>query len=64
MSITTLGFSVGLAVGPLIAGFLVVYFLALPFLVAAASCVAGAWVVYRFTPETVRRNRTGSLKNS
>lgn len=58
MSIATLGFSLGLAVGPLLAGFLVVYFFALPFLVAAGLCIASAWVVYRFTPETVRHGET------
>ncbi len=54
MSITTLGFSVGMAIGPLLAGFLVLDFFALPFLVGAALCLAAAWIVYRFTPETVR----------
>lgn len=54
LSITTMGFSLGMAVGPLIAGFLVTYFFALPFVVAAGLCLAGVWVVHRYTPETVK----------
>lgn len=62
MSITTLGFSVGMAVGPLLGGFLVGYFFALPFIVAGAVCVFGAWVVYQFTPETVRRGHADASR--
>jgi MFS family permease len=55
LSITTMGFSVGLGVGPLLAGYLVLYFFQLPFIVGGVLCVLGAWVILRFTPETVGR---------
>ncbi len=42
-----------MAVGPLLAGWLAVYFFALPFLIGSAMCQAGAAFIYRFTPETV-----------
>lgn len=64
MSVTTLGFSLGMAVGPLLAGFLVGESFALPFLLAGALCGAAAWVVYRFTPETVRHGRTAGAARS
>ena len=53
MSITTVGFSVGMAIGPLLAGILVLYFFALPFVGGAVLCLAGAAVVFRFAPETI-----------
>lgn len=56
MSAATMGFTLGLAIGPLLAGWLVRYFFELPFIVSAAMCVASAAVIYRFVPETVRRS--------
>lgn len=58
MGVITMGFSLGIAVGPLISGVLAIVFFDLPFLVAALMSLGGAWVVYRFVPETVSR-RTG-----
>ncbi len=53
MSIVTMGFGLGVSMGTLAAGILAVYWLPLPFLVAAAASVVAAWVVQRNVPETV-----------
>jgi MFS family permease len=53
MSIITMGFGLGIAVGPLMAGVLAVFFFELPFMVAGIMSLIGAWVVYRYVPETV-----------
>jgi MFS family permease len=55
MSVITMGFSLGLMLGPLVAGILAVVFFELPFLVGGALALIGAWVVYRYVPETVHR---------
>ncbi|KPK81998.1 MAG: hypothetical protein AMS25_04200 [Gemmatimonas sp. SM23_52] len=55
MSILTMGFGLGLAVGPLAAGVLAVLFFELPFLVAGSMTLVAAWVVHRYVPETVCR---------
>lgn len=55
LSVVTTGFGLGLALGPLIAGFLIPYGFEVPFLLGAALSVFGAWVVYRYVPETVER---------
>ena len=55
MSIITMGFGLGIAMGPLIAGVLAVFFFELPFLVGGVMSLIGAWIVHRYTPETVRR---------
>jgi MFS family permease len=54
MSIVTMGFSLGIALGPLMAGLLAVPLFELPFLAGGALCLAGAWSVYRWVPETTR----------
>jgi MFS family permease len=54
MSIITMGFGLGIAVGPLMAGVLAVFFFQLPFWVAGVMSLIGAWVVYRYVPETVK----------
>jgi MFS family permease len=59
MSIATAGFSLGIAVGPLIAGVLVLSAFALPFLVGGGMSLLGAWIVYRYIPETIQRTRKG-----
>jgi MFS family permease len=59
MSILAMGFGLGIALGPLIAGFLAVYSFLLPFVVGGALCLTGAWFVYRGAPETVHRTRGG-----
>jgi MFS family permease len=55
MSIITMGFGLGIAVGPLIAGILAVVSFELPFLIGGALSLLAAWIVYRNVPETVRR---------
>ena len=52
MSVITSGFSLGIAVGPLIAGFLASVSFALPFLIGAGGCLIGAMLVQGFVPET------------
>jgi MFS family permease len=54
MSVVTMGFGLGIALGPLIAGVLVVAFFDLPFIVAGAMSAIGAWVVYKRMPETAK----------
>jgi MFS family permease len=53
MSIITMGFGLGIALGPLAAGILAVYSFELPFIVGGILSLVGAWVVYRYVPETV-----------
>jgi MFS family permease len=54
MSITTMGFGLGIAIGPLIAGVLAVLSFDLPFVIGGFMSLAGAWVVHRYVTETVR----------
>lgn len=54
MSVVTMGFGLGIALGPLIAGVLVVAFFELPFLVAGGMSLIGAWVAFRRMPETAK----------
>lgn len=54
MSIITMGFTSGIAMGPLLAGLLAVYFFELPFLVIGLMAILGAAVVYKYLPETVQ----------
>jgi len=61
MSIVTMGFGLGIALGPLIAGFLAIYFFELPFFIGGLMSLVGAWIVYRYVPETIRRQRKQSL---
>ncbi|MBL3658471.1 MFS transporter [Fulvivirga sediminis] len=53
MSIITMGFALGIAVGPLITGFLVNEFFELPFIVTGAAALVAAALVYKYMPETV-----------
>jgi MFS family permease len=62
MSIITMGFGLGLALGPLLAGVLVLAFFELPFLVGGLLSLMGAWIVYRYVPETVVRQTKRSLE--
>ncbi len=55
MSFITVGFGLGIGLGPLIAGLLAVYFFALPFIVMGVLCLVAAWVVFRYVPETVSK---------
>jgi MFS family permease len=53
MSIVTMGFGFGVALGSLCAGILRTYFFALPFLVVGFLCAIAAWTVHRYARETV-----------
>ncbi len=53
MSFITVGFGLGIGLGPLMTGLLVGYFFELPFIVMGGLCLLAAWVVFRFVPETV-----------
>ncbi len=58
MSVITMGFGLGLALGPLLAGLLAVVFFELPFLVAGILALLGAWIVFRYMPETVHNPKS------
>jgi len=55
MSVITMGFGLGLAAGPLLAGLLAVVFFELPFIVGGLMSLVAAWIVLRYMPETVQR---------
>ena len=55
MSITTMGFGLGISVGPLLAGVLAVFSWRLPFIIVGFMLLAGGWIVHRYVPETVLR---------
>ena len=59
MSIITMGFGLGVALGPLLAGVLAVHSFTLPFLIGGVFCLLGAWAVQRYVPETVRPGENG-----
>ena len=54
MSIVTMGFFMGITVGPLIAGLLTAYSFALPFYIGAVMLLIGAYIVYRFVPDSIQ----------
>ncbi len=56
LAIVTMGFGLGIALGPLIAGILVSDFYPLPHIVGGAIALIGAFVVFFCVPETVERN--------
>jgi MFS family permease len=60
MSITTMGFGLGISVGPLIAGILAVFSFRLPFLIVGIMLLIGVWVVHRYVPETVLPQSTSA----
>jgi MFS family permease len=55
MSIVTTGFGLGIALGPMAAGVLALHSFELPFAVIGSLNLVGAWVVYRYLPETIER---------
>nr|WKN35065.1 MFS transporter [Tunicatimonas sp. TK19036] len=57
MSVITVGFGLGIALGPLISGLLVNYFFELPFLVIGVGTLVSALVIYRHMPETVKKRK-------
>lgn len=54
MSIVTMGFGLGIAIGPLITGILAVQSFTLPFLILAILTLVGLLIVYRYVPETIQ----------
>jgi MFS family permease len=58
LSIVTTGFGLGIALGPLIAGVLGTFVFELPFIIGGALTAVGAWIVYRYVPETVQRGES------
>ena len=57
MSIITMGFGMGIAVGPLLAGVLAVVFFKLPFLAVGFLSLLGAWIVLKYVSEIVHGKR-------
>jgi MFS family permease len=64
MSVITMGFGLGLAAGPLLAGILAVLFFELPFLVGGLMSLAAAGIVLHYMPETVERKALFPQKRS
>jgi MFS family permease len=58
MSLITTGFGLGIAVGPLVSGLLGAVYFELPFLIGGLLSLLGAWIVFKFMPETVKGNLT------
>jgi MFS family permease len=54
MSIVTMGFGLGIALGPLIAGLLAVSSFHLPFFFVGFLLLVSAWIIYKKVPETVQ----------
>ncbi len=52
LSVLTMGFGLGIALGPLLAGLLALVSFETPFLLGAALALIAAWIVYRYAPET------------
>ena len=57
MGLVSAGFGFGMALGPLLGGFLSVVFFDLPFIVAGIMSLAGAGVVWHYMPETIDGER-------
>ncbi len=53
MSVITMGFGLGIAVGPLIAGILALVSFQLPFFIGGALSLLAAWIVHQYVPESV-----------
>ncbi len=62
LSIVTTGFSLGIALGPLMAGVLATVIFELPFIIGGALTLVGAWIVYRYVPESVHRSESSVVK--
>jgi MFS family permease len=54
MSIVTMGFGLGIALGPLIAGLLAVSSFRLPFFFMGFLLLVSAWIIHKTVPETVQ----------
>ena len=57
MSLITMGFTLGIAVGPLLAGILAVVSYELPFFAIGLLCLLDVPLVLRYLPETVRSSK-------
>ena len=57
MSFITMGFGLGMAVGPLLAGLLAVVFFELVFWAGGFLCLVGALAVYKYLTETVEKGK-------
>ena len=57
VSVVTIGFGLGIACGPLLAGFLAAVFFQLPFLVDGGLCLLGCAAAYFLMTETVHRKQ-------
>jgi MFS family permease len=55
MSVITMGFGLGIALGPLLTGGLAVYYFDLPSLIGGVMSLLGAWIVFRYVPETIQK---------
>jgi MFS family permease len=64
MSLITMAFGLGIAVGPLVTGILAVYSFILPFWVAGLITIVGAWVVLKFVPETIEKELELAIQKS
>ena len=64
MSFITMGFGLGVALGPLLAGVLAVDSFGLPFVIAGLLSLGAAWVIYRYVPETVNRQEERQASHS
>lgn len=53
LGIVTMGYGLGIALGPLAAGILATFFFELPFLVGGLISLVGAGFVYRYTSDTI-----------
>ncbi|MFP3852988.1 MAG: MFS transporter [Anaerolineales bacterium] len=53
MGLLAMGFGLGIAVGPMIAGALAVISFQLPFIIGGAMSLVGIYIVHRFVPETI-----------
>jgi MFS family permease len=54
MSLITMGFTLGIAIGPLLAGLLAVISYELPFVVIGFLCLLDVPLVLKYLPETVQ----------
>jgi MFS family permease len=64
MSIVTMGFGLGIAIGPLMAGLLAASSFQLPFFFMGIILLVSAWVIYEKVPETVPRHHNRPSRNA
>jgi len=63
MSVVTMGFGLGIALGPLLAGGLVLYSFLLPFLIAAILSIVVALFVFKYVPERLSHEHSPAGKH-